>query len=50
MADSSKNGVVGRHVIGDWFDVSGLITEREPPEGLGTAGRASGGQVLLPSA
>ncbi|MGC5629863.1 DeoR/GlpR family DNA-binding transcription regulator [Georgenia sp. Z1344] len=50
LADSSKHGVVGRYVIGEWFDVNGLVTDAAPPEGLAVAVRAGGGEVIRPGA
>lgn len=48
LADSSKHGVVGRHAIGDWFDVNGLVTDQPPPEGLAARIHAAGGTILVP--
>ena len=49
LADSTKHGVAGRYVIGDWYDVNGLITDRPPPHGLATSVRAAGGIVHFPN-
>lgn len=49
LADSSKHGVVGSHSIGDWFDVNGIITDRDPPHGLLARIKAAGGSVRLPT-
>lgn len=49
LADGTKHGVVGRYSIGDWFDVGGLITDVDPPEGLSSAVLSAGGQIHLPT-
>jgi DeoR family glycerol-3-phosphate regulon repressor len=48
LADSSKHGVVGRYVIGDWYDVSGIVTDSAPPEGLASSIWSAGGEIHHP--
>lgn len=50
VADSSKHGVVGRYTVADWYDISGMVTDQEPPDGLARAIRAAGGSVVCPTA
>lgn len=47
LADATKHLVVGTYDIASWFDLSGLITDQEPPEGLVTAIRNSGGVIHI---
>lgn len=45
LADATKHLVVGTYDVANWFDLSGLITDQKPPEGLVTAIRSSGGVI-----
>jgi DeoR family fructose operon transcriptional repressor len=47
LADSSKLGRVVKHRVVDLSQVTGLITEQEPPADIRSAFDAAGGQVVL---
>ncbi len=46
LADASKHLVVGTYEIASWFDVTGLITDAAPPEGIVNAIRTAGGRIF----
>lgn len=48
LADASKHGVVGSYDIGDWYDIRGLVTGAEPPQGLASRVRAAGAVIVSP--
>ena len=51
VADSAKFGVVGSYTIGSWHDLTGLVTNIRPPEGISTAiARACGRMVVAGAA
>lgn len=49
LADSTKFGVVGSFEIGTWHDLTGLIADRVPPDGIAAAARRAGSELVVAS-
>ena len=47
LADSSKHNCVAPFHVSDWEDVTGMITDNEPPLGLRAAMEEAGAEVLV---
>ena len=49
LADSTKFGVVGSFEVGTWHDLTGLIADRVPPDGIAAAARRAGSELVVAS-